>query len=372
MRSEDLLKYIGGVDDEFVDELMDDKVVPIAHRRSNRSRWLAAAACLAIVVLCAAVMMGIGVDVDRGQMTLSGNVTNVPLAHNSIVMIDVNPSLQMEINDRNIVVSVEAMNDDAAALMEELQLKGMTCDEAVKKTVAVLQEHEYITNLKNSILVTVVNPDESEAELIRQAIIDIIRLTDENTSYDFSILSQIFADVSEYAEIAENYHMSAGRAALIKKTCELYEGYSFEALAECNIQTINQLFEYIPVPEFLQRIGTAAATVPADFKEKLGLDGLSADELISFTCAISDFYDKLCDYYDEADVAHHIGYVFDIVCTENENGTKLWAVLAESLNTELNSLGAIINVGDRAVSGWCSNVSVENILSLVDYVDKIT
>lgn len=368
MRSEDLLKYIGAVDDEFVDELMDDKVVPIAQRKVNRSRWLAVAACLAIVVLCAAVMMGIGVNVDRGQMTLSGNVTNVPLARNSIVMIDVNPSLQMEINDRNVVVSVEAMNDDAASLMKELQLKGMTCDEAVKKTVAVLQEHEYITNLKNSILVTVVNTNESEAERIRQAIIEIIQLTDENTSYDFSILSQIFADISEYAEIAENYHMSAGRAALIKKTCELYEDYSFEALAECNIQTINQLFEYIPVPEFLQRIGTAAATVPEDFKEKLGLDGLSADELISFTCAISDFYDKLCDYYDEADVAHHIGYVFNIVSSENDDGTKLWAVLAENLNNELNSRCAIINLGDNAISDWCSDSAFREI---VEYIDRI-
>ncbi|MDO4815472.1 MAG: hypothetical protein Q4A83_02565 [Bacillota bacterium] len=367
MRSEDLLKYIGGVDDEFVDELADDKLVPIASRRVNR-HLLAVAACLAIVVLCAAVLMGVGVNVDRGQMTLTGNATSIPLAHNSIVMLDVNPSLQMEINDRNIVVSAEAINEDAAALMDELQLRGMTCDEAVKKTVAVLQDHEYITNLKNSILVTVVNPDESEAELIRQTIIDVIQLTDENTSYDFSIISQIFSDVSEYAELAESYHMSAGRAALIKKTCELYEDYSFEVLSECNIQTINQLFEYIPVPEFIQRIGTAAATVPEDFKAKLGIDGLSAEELISFTCAISDFYDKLCDYYDESDVAHHIGYVFDIVSTENADGTKLWAVLAENLSNELNTRCAIINLGDDAISDWCSGSAFREI---VKYIDRI-
>ncbi len=362
---------MGGIDDKFVDEIMDDKVVPMVRRSGNRKRWAAVAACFALVVLCAAAMMGIGVNVDSGEMTLSGNVANIPVAQNTIVMIDVNPSLQMEVNDRGTVVSAEALNDDAAALMEELKLVGMEYKEAVKKTVSVLQEHEFITDLKNSILVSVMNRELSDAEAIRAAVVETIQLVDENTDYDLSILSQVFEDISDYAEIAENYHMSTGRAALIQKTCELFDEYNFDELAKCTVQTINQIFEYVPVPDFIQRIGTVAATVPESFRETLGLDDLSAADLINFTCAISDFYDKLCEYYDEPDVAKHIGFAFDIACTENKDGSKLWAVFAENLNDELESLGAIINMGERAISDWYSADTVNDIINFIKYIDKI-
>ena len=369
MRSEDLLKYIGGVDDEFVDEVMNDKVVTMSEGREKRRRWLTAAACLAVIIICAAVLMGTGMSIDRGQMTLSGSVADIPLAQNSVVMLDVNPSLQFEVNDRNVVVSAEACNADAEAIMDELKLEGMSCDEAVKTVMAVLQEHAYITNLKNSVLVTVVNSDKSEAELIRTAVVDAIGLFDESTSYDLSILSQIFTDISEYAEIAENYNMSEGRAALIQKTCELFEDCDFESLAECSIHAINQLFEYIEVPDFIQRIGSAAATVPDELKEQLKLDGLTADELISFVSAISDFYDRLCEYYEEQDVANHIGYVFNIVCDSNSGATKRWAVLAESLGNELESFCAIINIGEKTIGDWCSGSTFREIVA---YIDSIT
>lgn len=365
MRSEDLLKYIGGVDDKYVDELMRDNVVAIGRRSANRKRWLAVAACFAVVFLCSAVLMGIGFDVDSGEMSLTGCIADIPMAHNAVVMIDVNPGIQMEVNDRGIVVKLEATNDDGAALVEELAVTGTDCQEAVKKIVSVLQENEYITNLKNSVLVSVANSDESFAESLRAAIVDTIQVLDDNTDYDLSILSQIITDISEYAEIAEQHSMSAGRAALIMKTCKAHEEFVFEQLEGHNIQTINQLFEYISLPELVERIGVAAATVPEECKEKLGIDGLNGEELLGFVSAISDFYNKLCEHYDVSYVANHIGYVFDIVCGQNENGEKLWAVVANSLTEEFRSRCAFFGIGDKSIGDWHSNSTFKDFVAYV-------
>ena len=171
--------------------------------------------------------------------------------------------------------------------------------------------------------------------------------------------------VSEIAEIAESNHMSAGRAALIEKICKAHEEFAFDQLAKNNIQTINQLFEYISLPDKLFRTGTAAATVPDDCKDKLGLDGLSGEEIISFTHAISDFYDKLCEYYDESAVANRIGYAFDIACGKNKEGAKLWGVVAENLTNEYDSRCAFFSEGEDAVSDWYSN---SHFKQFADYI----
>lgn len=106
--------------------------------------------------------------------------------------------------------------------------------------------------------------------------------------------------------------ISEGRVDIINKFVAEHSDYSFDKLVENNIQLLNQLFEYIGLPEGVERIGAVAGVVPSEYEEKLNLSELSCDELISFTSAISDFYDKLSEYYSPGDVAKRIGYEFSI------------------------------------------------------------
>ena len=366
MRSEEFLNLIGNVDSKFINEVMDDKVIPL-HRRMTNRQWAFIAACFAVIVLCTAMLAGLGVHVDSGQLSLTGVNAGIPMAHNSILMIDVNPGIRLEVNDRGVVLSAEATNEDAAALMDELQLKNMNYTEAVKKTVYVMQKHEYLSDLKNSMLISVFNKDAECAEAVRSAVIETIQVLDANTDYDLSILSQILTDIAPYAEIAESHGMSVGRAALIEKTCKAHEQFTFDMLAGNNIQTINQLFEYISLPELVERIGMAAGAVPDNCKEKLGIDGLTGEELINFTCAISDFYDKLCQYFDIQDVAKRIGYEFDIACRQGEDGMKLWTVVAQSLSNEITSHCAVFGAGEKSVRDWYQTYN-----EIANFIDAIT
>ena len=127
----------------------------------------------------------------------------------------------------------------------------------------------------------------------------------------------------------------------------------------------NQMFEYTELPELIFRVGSAAGVVPQEYIAELGLGNLSSDDLLSFTSAVSDFYDKLCEYYDMPDVARHIGYVFDIIEGNTTDGDRLWAVLAESLE---GSHGAIINIGESSISDW---FTPDRLGELSDYLKNL-
>ena len=366
MKSEDLLRQIGSVDDKFISELFEEdaKIVRMPRRTGGYKHLAALAASFAVVVCGAVAMLNGGIDIGTGSVELSGNVLGLEMAQNSVIMLDVNPSIRLEVNDRDEVVKVEALNDDASELMMDVDVIGSDSTTAVQATVSALCSEGYITDLKNSLLVTVVDGNEDRASAILDSVVESVQELSKDTGYGLSILTQILDDDTDYRQLADELSVSAGRVWLLEKFSDEHSDYSFEDLAKNNIHTLNQLFEYTGLPELVERIGAVAGTVPEDCIEQLGLDDLSYDELLSFTEAISEFYDKLCEYYSESDVAQRIGYAFNIAASENPDGGRLWAVLAESLTKEVGSHGAIINLGESAISDWFTPSSVQKIADL--------
>lgn len=361
MKSEELLRHIGSVKDKYIEELMSEPARPVRRRADNRRLIASIAACLAVIMLGTSIMAANGVDVETGKMTLSGGITSLTMAQNSVIMIDVNPSIRLEVNDRGVVVKAEALNEDAQNVMAELELCGKDYTAAVTVVVGALQEKQYITDLKNSILVSVTDTNEETAEALRENAVNAVVEFNKSVDYSFSVLSQIIKPDESLSDIAGEYGVSEGRIEMINKLISEHSNYSFDELIKCNIQTINQLFEYIGLPDTIQRIGEAAGVVPSEYREKLKLDELNCEELLSFTSAISDFYDKLSEYYSESDVAKRIGYEFNIIESSTEDGQKLWAVLAESLTRNIGDHAAIINIGQSVVSDWFNQSNIHQI-----------
>lgn len=364
MKSEHLLKNIGAVDDRYIDELYDE-IYSAPKKRRRGVNWGAFAASLAIIICgTAAMLAGIG-NIEEGNMTLCSNRIDIAMAENTVVMIDVNPSISMKVNDRGVVVEVTAENEDAQVMMGELSLTGRDCNTAVTEAIAVFREHGYITELKNSMLITVFDADSDKAEKIRDGLVNSVCEYGDSMDYGLSVLSQIMQYDRELYATAEEYSISCGKALLLEKICDKYSDFDFAMLAPNNIQTINQLFEYTELPELLYRIGNAAGVVPDEYIPDLGLDTLEPEDLLSFTSAVSDFYDKLCEYYEISDVAQHIGYVFNIVEASSADGDILWALFAKSIN---GNHGAIINIGESSISNW---FTPESSKQLTDFITAI-
>ena len=247
-------------------------------------------------------------------------------------------------------------------MLEGLELKGKDYKTAVSEIVTSLQEKEYITNLKNSILISVAAPNDDMSKEILSGAVETVEGIDKAIDYGLSILSQIVSLDDAAEATAEKYGISEGRVDIINKFVSEHSDYSFDKLVENNIQLLNQLFEYIGLPEGVERIGAVAGVVPSEYEEKLNLSDLSCDELISFTSAISDFYDKLSEYYSPGDVAKRIGYEFSIAESSSEDGKKLWAVLAESLTKNIGNHGAIISIGQSTVTDWINQSEIGRVI----------
>lgn len=126
MKSDDLLRHLGSVKDEYIEEIMTESVRSARRRSGKRSIVASIAASLAIVILGMAVMAADGANVEKDEMTLTSSVQSIQMARNSVIMIDVNPSIRIEVNDRSTVVAVEGLNDDAKPVLEDLSLRART------------------------------------------------------------------------------------------------------------------------------------------------------------------------------------------------------------------------------------------------------
>ena len=379
-----MLRYIGSVDDKYIEELFTDSI-NTARTERRRPKWGLIAASLALVILGSVAVFGGHAPENSGVADVKPEpVPPVIAVKNSIVMLDVNPSISIEVNEAGEVVSVSAENEDADTLLGELKLEGKNYEEAVKISVSVLQTHEYITPLKNSVLITVLGDNEEIANEIRSNSVKAI-VDGDSDEYELSVLSQIMTDDSKYKEEASQYNVSTGRMWLIEKTSVINDGFSVDNIAEQTIHTLNQLYTYTGLPELVERVGNAAGTVPDEYIEKMGVSELSGDDLISFVKDVSEFYDDWSTKSDTKDADRQIGNAFNSASSGTDEAREICHLVVDCLKVleqNSNSNGGSNGSGSGSAGGGTQNGSndkkitaddigklADAIISIVEYFD---
>ena len=99
--------------------------------------------------LCAAITLGAGVCSFGGCSKA---------AEHTRMTVDINPSVELMVDADNKVVSVTALNDDAAVILQGTAFVGKTSDEAVQAVVQVAAETGYIAKGE-------VSADENKVEI---------------------------------------------------------------------------------------------------------------------------------------------------------------------------------------------------------------
>ena len=67
----------------------------------------------------------------------------------SVIGINVNPSVELTINRRQRVLAAEALNQDGEAVMEDMDLTGVELNVAVNAVVGAMVTHGYLDDLDN-------------------------------------------------------------------------------------------------------------------------------------------------------------------------------------------------------------------------------
>ena len=104
----------------------------------------------------------------------------------SYVTLDVNPSFEYTLNRRDRVISVDALNEEAEAITEELRaahIKGKTLMEAVEMTTELLDRDGYLSENGNEILISVTGEDQRSVEKLTEEV-DVAFADHKDLSFD--------------------------------------------------------------------------------------------------------------------------------------------------------------------------------------------
>lgn len=198
--------------------------------KKKKNRWapLAAAACLALVL--------VGGGGGYYYYTANNAVA-------SLVSLDVNPSIQLEVNKNEKVLSATPMNDDGAEVLADMDLKGTPADVAMYAIIGSLLQHGYVDELANSILITVEDDDQARGEKLQQELTAQADAALENAQVSGAVLAQTLQHTEELSQKAQEYGISTGKAALIQAIVEGSNNTkTFEELVGLSINELNLLY----------------------------------------------------------------------------------------------------------------------------------
>ena len=227
---------------EAADQL---SAAPAGPRRSRRPRRLIAA--VAAVAACAVLAVG-ALGIVRSQASQQGT---------AVVVLDVNPSILLSINSEERVLSVVAQNSDASRILDGMDLTGVQLNVAVNALIGSLLKNGYISELANSILISVEGADAQEAAQLQQRLTTEINELLAGFGIDGAILSQTLGQDDEVTALADSYEISRGKAALILQLMGQNPTLRAEDLAGLTINALNLLLAE-PQNASLTLTGTAS------------------------------------------------------------------------------------------------------------------
>lgn len=193
------------------------------NRKPLRLAALAAAACLVLAI------GGGSVYYNQSQTAAS------------VVSLDVNPSIELVLNSRERVLRATALNEDAAAVLDGMDLKGSTLDVAVNALMGSLLKNGYVDELANSILITVEDDDATRAAQLESQLTETVNAVMTSSSINGAILSQVVNQNQDLQAKADEYGISLGKAQLIQQLVDQNPTLTFESLAGRTVNDLNLL-----------------------------------------------------------------------------------------------------------------------------------
>ena len=208
-------------------ELRRGNVIPMTvparkPRKKAAMAWLAAA-CLALVVV------GGGAGVQYYQAN----------AVASVISLDVNPSVELRIGRKEKVTGVTALNADAQGLLDGMDLKGTDLNVAINALIGSMVRCGYISELKNSVLVSVEDSNAARGQKLQEEITADITQALEQSAIEAAVLSQTLDMDQTLQQMAEQYAISVGKAKIITKILAKDPTLTAQALAGLPINDLS-------------------------------------------------------------------------------------------------------------------------------------
>ena len=192
MKTEVLLRSIGKINDELI---ADAESEANTKRKPGWAKFGTMAACLALV-LCT----GIATHAIRSNAT-AGTFT-----------MDVNPSVEYTIAKSGAVKSIRSLNSDAENALSDVALGKQSVETALTRTVAAYEACGYMENGEATVLISFDSRLDANAELKDSLSAEIQQALEQTDAVGTLVFHSELTENAEAAKIAEEFHVSLGRA----------------------------------------------------------------------------------------------------------------------------------------------------------------
>ncbi len=226
------------LDDELILSAMDEsdirgkgtRIISTGkNKMKNKKIWMRWTAVAAAFV----IMLTAGVFVGR----LAVN------ANNTTIALDVNPSIEIEINGKEKVKEVRALNEDARIVIGDMDLEDVDLDVVLYALIGSMLDHGYLSTDQNSILVSIDSKDETRANALKEKLVGEINSMLGNKNIEASVITQ------NYDKKDNGGNASSAKLALISKiiSAGLLDAngvpYTEEVLSKLNVNELKLILE---------------------------------------------------------------------------------------------------------------------------------
>ncbi|MGI6017307.1 MAG: anti-sigma-I factor RsgI family protein [Marvinbryantia sp.] len=194
----------------------------------------------------------------------------IQLRTDATIYLDVNPSVELQINRREKVLLARADNPDGEKILDNMDLKNTDLDIAMNAILGSMVRHGYLSEAENLILLSVDSRDTGRAEELQKRLTTDIDECLVSMLGEGSILNQTLETTEELKKLSSEYQITPGKAYLLQRIIEKYPELSYEKLAKF---TMNQLIPYlqdngVDPEEFVNWFGTPMRNPETEEKEK--------------------------------------------------------------------------------------------------------
>ena len=289
MKTEVLLRSIGRINDELI---ADAESEANTKRKPGWAKLGTMVACLALV-LCT----GIATHAIRSNAT-AGTFT-----------MDVNPSVEYTIAKSGIVKNVRCLNSDAENALSDVALGKQSVETALTRTVAAYEACGYMENGEATVLISFDSRLDANAELKASLSAEIRNALEQTDAVGTLVFHSELTENAEAAKIAEEFHVSLGRADWIL-TAANKTGLPTDEIARMSLDELLKFQEVSGIASV-----SVSKFISLEEAKKIALKDAKLDELtqkIVFTreelsrnqgkpCYLLEFYTGTNQYFYQID-----------------------------------------------------------------------
>ena len=192
MKTEVLLRSIGKINDELI---ADAESEANTKRKPGWAKLGTMAACLALVFCTGIATHAIRSNATAGTFTM-----------------DVNPSVEYTIAKSGAVKSIRCLNSDAENALSDVALGKQSVETALTRTVAAYEACGYMENGEATVLISFDSRLDANAELKASLSAEIQQTLEQTDAVGTLVFHSELTENAEAAKIAEEFHVSLGRA----------------------------------------------------------------------------------------------------------------------------------------------------------------